>query len=341
MNSKTVGMMNRFLLAIGLSCLSASLWAQDPMFSQFYAAPLSLNPALTGISDAPMIHLNYRNQWSGIPNAYSTYSASYHQYVPKANSGFGVSALGDVAGNGIYSTFQATVHYAYDIRFSKQSFLRMGVEGGLVNKRLAWDKLVFLDQINPLTGYTDANGNPIPTEEGQPGLNVNYFDMGLGTLVHLPYFYAGFAVHHLTAPKEGFLRANNYLGEVPLRLTFHAGGEIPLQRRNKIKQYAFLSPNVLFVKQRQFHQLHIGAYCRYNVFLSGLSFRHTFGNSDAVIVMLGFQKNFIKIAYSYDFTVSRLGMKSGGSHEVSLTFHFQNERLRRQQRYGDCMQLFY
>lgn len=314
--------------------------AQDPIFSQFYAAPLALNPAMTGITDAPMIHLNYRNQWSAMPNAYATYSASFHQYLPKANSGLGVSALADVAGNGIYSTFQAGLHYAYDIRFSKKAFVRAGIEADFINKRLAWNKLVFFDQLNPLTGAVDANGNPNPTDETQPGLSINYVDLGLGTMVNTPYFYAGFAVHHLTAPKESFLRINGYLGEVPLRLTFHAGAEIPLQRNNKLKQYAFLSPSILFTKQRQFHQLNVGAYCRYNLFLGGLWFRHTFSNADAVIVMVGFQKSFLKIGYSFDFTLSKLSLRAGGTHEISLTFNFQNEKKKHSQRYSDCMQMF-
>ena len=35
--------------------------AQDPHFSQFYANPLYLNPALTGSSIGPRYLLNYRN----------------------------------------------------------------------------------------------------------------------------------------------------------------------------------------------------------------------------------------------------------------------------------------
>lgn len=314
--------------------------AQDPVFSQFYAAPLQLNPALTGLVDAPVFTLNYRNQWAGVPNAYTTYAATYSQYAPRLNSGFGMSVMADVAGNGIYNTYQVGAHYAYDIRFSDDFYMRMGMEAAWVGKRLDWSQLIFLDQIDPLTGAFDQDGNPNPTQEQAPAQNVNYLDLGVGALLHTKHFYVGFAAKHLTAPDESFWPRENFLGELPIRFTVHAGAEIPLNKDNKYKKTTFLSPSILFAKQRQFHQLNLGAYLRYNIILGGIWFRHTFTNADAVIMMVGFQKGPIKVAYSYDLTVSRLGMQAGGAHEVSLMFNLGDPNRKRQQRYNDCMQLF-
>ena len=51
--------------------------AQDPAFSQFFASPLTLNPALTGkFNGAVRIAGNYRNQWPQINNAYITSTVS-------------------------------------------------------------------------------------------------------------------------------------------------------------------------------------------------------------------------------------------------------------------------
>jgi hypothetical protein len=73
--------MIRQLLFFGcLGFLFGPLQAQDPVFTQFYAAPVQLNPALTGSTLAPRIALNYRNQWPAL-NAYVTYAASYEQFV--------------------------------------------------------------------------------------------------------------------------------------------------------------------------------------------------------------------------------------------------------------------
>src|SRR5271155_1875135 len=51
--------------------------AQDPGFSQFFASPLTLNPALTGKFDGVVrVAGNYRNQWPAINNAFITSTAS-------------------------------------------------------------------------------------------------------------------------------------------------------------------------------------------------------------------------------------------------------------------------
>lgn len=328
----------KILLFLAIGLFFSQIQAQDPVFSQFYASPLQLNPALTGTVDAPVFHLNYRNQWPSLSQAYVTYAASYSQLAPKLNSGFGLSVLADVAGNGIYTGTQIGMHYAYELRFNDQLYIRTGLEANFISKRLAWDKLIFLDQIDIETGPYDNNGNANPTNETQPNLSINYFDFGFGSMIYTPYFYGGIALKHINAPEEGFLRINNTFGELPMRLTLHAGGQIPLNSHNKYKKEAFISPNVLFTKQRQFHQLNVGAYAKYDVFLGGMWFRHTFSNSDAVIFMLGFEKKFFKIAYSFDLTVSKLSMASGGAHEISLILNFENKK--RGTDYNDCLNLF-
>ena len=55
--------------------------AQDPEFSQFYAAPLYLNPAFAGSARCPRIGLNYRNQWPALNKTYITSAVSYDQHI--------------------------------------------------------------------------------------------------------------------------------------------------------------------------------------------------------------------------------------------------------------------
>ena len=64
--------------------------AQDPQFSQFYAAPLYLNPALTGSSQLTRVGINYRNQWPSIPASFIDYSFYADHYFINANSGVGL-----------------------------------------------------------------------------------------------------------------------------------------------------------------------------------------------------------------------------------------------------------
>ncbi len=60
---KNILSLSLILSVIGISDIKA----QDAEFTQFYAAPLNLNPALTGAGKCHRITTNYRNQWSGKP----------------------------------------------------------------------------------------------------------------------------------------------------------------------------------------------------------------------------------------------------------------------------------
>src|SRR6201990_792280 len=77
---------------VGLLILISVTWvtAQDPQFSQFYAAPLYLNPAFAGSTNQARIGLNYRNQWPAIDANFTTFSAFADFYLEDYNSGVGV-----------------------------------------------------------------------------------------------------------------------------------------------------------------------------------------------------------------------------------------------------------
>ena len=69
--------MRKLILLSGALLLSFLIRAQDPHFSQFFASPLTLNPAFTGKFDGDIrLSANHRDQWPSIPKAYVTTSAS-------------------------------------------------------------------------------------------------------------------------------------------------------------------------------------------------------------------------------------------------------------------------
>lgn len=317
-------------------CSVGLLQAQDPVYSQYFSAPLQLNPALTGLVEAPVLTLNYRNQWPSIPNAYSTYAASVSQYVSKIHSGFGALVEADVAGQDAHAKYRVGLFYAYDIRFDKDFYIRGGLEFNAVNVRLDWSKLVFLDQL------TTGAASPSPTSQEIQGNNsTTYLDIGTGLLLNTPYFYAGFSLQHLNAPRVA-LTTNTLDGSDtwPMRYSLHAGSKINLRRPRMRGPKSFVSPTALFVQQRAFRQLNLGAYVQHGIILGGIWFRHTFSNADAVIVLLGLQTGMFKIAYSYDITVSALNVATGGAHEIALTFNWWHKKQNNRNRYNDCLEIF-
>ncbi|RMF20314.1 MAG: type IX secretion system membrane protein PorP/SprF [Bacteroidetes bacterium] len=340
-------MTRHLLLLSALLALAGGLRGQDPIFTQFYAAPLTLSPAFAGNTYAPRIALNYRNQWPAVVDgttAFATYAASYEQFLAPLNSGIGVLVKADDAGGGMYKINKFAVAYAYRIAVNEEFNLKIGLEAGGRQVSVDWDRLIFPDQLDP------KNGPVIPTNELRPEVtNKTYFDVGAGLLAYGSTFYGGVSLKHLTTPDESLLDGNPILNEgLALRLSVHAGAQFALPHSPYSRGRwggAFVSPNVLYIKQADQGQLNAGAYVSWGQLFFGAWYRHAFTNPDAVIGLIGYQWEVFKVGYSYDFTVSELaGAPSGGSHELSLVINLDNSekvrRRRQQERYNDCFKLF-
>ena len=310
--------------------------AQDPIFSQFYAAPLQLNPAFAGSGYAPHAGAAYRNQWTGFNNAYRTYAVFYDQSLDRLNSGIGFNVEGDDAGNGILRTTRVSAIYAYRLKINDNLAVKIGVEGGALQTAIAWDKLVFPDQIDPFDGPV------ITTSEQRPDqLNKTVLDLSAGLLLLHDRFWLGAGLKHLNAPNQGVLLVNDNLSRgLPLRYTFHGGTEIIVNKGNKHRAASFISPNFLFVTQGPYKQLNIGAYAAAGPVFGGAWFRHTFRNTDAAILLLGFRQDMFKIGLSYDLTVSNLARQAGGTYELTVGL-FLDKGKKRPFDINDCTRMFH
>lgn len=329
-------MPRHFYTILLLFLLMNAAQGQDPVFTQYYAAPLQTNPAFAGTGYSPNIAMNYRNQWPSL-NAYVTYAVSYDQFIKKINSGIGFMVLTDDAGNGLIETTKVAGYFSQRIQLSDEFYAKLGVELAWVQGRYNWDAFLFGDQLNPIYGSVSPGGTPYPSDENAPdNLNTTYADIGAGFLVYNQTFYGGFSIKHINRPNESLLTTNeNIFGGLPYRFSLHAGAEIELIEGNKRKPAAFISPNIMLVRQGDFGQVNGGAYFGYGAFFVGAWYRHAWSNPDAVIASAGIQQGIFKIGYSYDFTVSALN-STGGSHEISLRIKPGEPK----QDFNDCFQLF-
>ncbi len=335
----------KYLLSFSILLLSCNITVlgQDPIYSQFFAAPLQINPASVGNTLAPRITMNYRSQWPSFNRAYVTYGIAYEQFFEPLNSSIGLMVQADEAGDGIYKQNNVSFIYGYRLAINKDFFLKMGIEIGGGQTVLDWDRLIFFDQLDAL------QGNVFASEESRPSnLSNTYLDLGTGLMAYGKQFYAGFSLKHINVPNQAILAINDNLNTgLPLRTTLHMGGEFSLQKGNKSKEGSFISPNAMFIKQGQFAQVNAGAYIGSGAIFGGIWYRHAFKNPDATIFLFGVQYDVLKIGYSYDFTVSRLASAvggSGGAHEIALTFNFENsaswQRQKKATRYNDCLKIF-
>ncbi len=310
--------------------IGKSSFAQDPQFSQFYANPVYLNPAFAGSAVCPRLVMNYRNQWPSITGTFVTYSASYDQHIDKISGGIGLLFTSDRAGEGTISTNSFSGIYSYRLEVTRTFSIKAALQATYVDRRLAWEKLTFGDQIDPKYGFVNN------TQEQEPGsLNKGYLDFSTGIIGYTENFYTGLAVSHLTEPEEGYMTIH----KIPLKITAHAGAVIDLKKRKSRTRGLndiTLSPNILFMKQRDFNQLNYGFYVNWYPFVSGLWFRQNFNNSDAMLFLVGLQQNGFKVGYSYDLTVSKLTNMTGGAHEISFALQFQCPPKRKKVRTINC-----
>ena len=307
------------LLLVFTTLWSFKIYAQDAVFSQFYASPLHLNPAMAGISYGPRVNLIYRNQWPSIDKGYVTYAASYDQHIDKIRGGVGLAFHTDRIAGGIVQNFAVQAMYSYQLALSRKFGVKLALSGGLGSKRLDFNRLTFQDQINPIYGFTDEFGTPNATGEFPlQQATVTYADFGGGILAFTPKFYFGTGIKHFTQPKASFTGSDSRL---PLRLALHGGYVVDVTPRKK-KDDIYVSPNILLVQQSNFSQINIGTHFNYNFISAGAYYRNTFKNSDAIIAMLGFKIEYVRIAYSFDVPLNGLGINSGGAHEVTFTFNW-------------------
>jgi type IX secretion system PorP/SprF family membrane protein len=286
--------------------------AQDPEFTQFYSNPLYLNPAFAGSKKCPRIVMNYRNQWPNISGNFVTTSVAYDQRVDGLNGGLGFIVMQDNAAQTL-KTLRASAIYAYSINVTRKFTVNLGAEATFFQKSLDWNKLTFGDMIDPRRGFVYQT-NDVPR-----GGTASGVDFSAGILGFSDKFYFGFAAHHLTEPNESLLNNDTPESRLPMKFTGHVGAMIPIDGGNGYtKSKTFISPNLLFRNQGTFNQLNMGLYVKSGVMTYGAWYR----NRDAFIVSVGIDADNFRIGYSYDVTISKLSLSSGGSHEVSLGIVF-------------------
>lgn len=312
-----------FVLAVQLSI--TGLYAQDPVFSHFYANGLQLNPALAGTEGPGRIYIGYRNQWPNSGASYITYQASYDQYVEKLHGGIGVRILNDKQGGGTFNAYNVDVAYAYQFRASRRWSFSGAIQAGVGQRSFDPSTLVFGDMIDPVTGGSSG----IVSEE-IIGYNEIYPDFAAGITAFRGNFYGGAAVHHLLRPVV--TDSNDPTGTIFRKYTAHLGVMIPVFDKSRGVEIMKLSPNLVFVQQQNVHQINYGMDLLYREFLVGLWTRHDIGFSYGNLVFTaGYGAGNLRFRYSYDVKLSSptIRLPNMGAHEFSLVIMLENNVIRK------------
>ena len=318
--------MRKLVVIVSALLLAFSANAQDPHFSQFFASPLTLNPAFTGkFNGLWRLAANHRDQWPSIPKAYVTSSASLdfpilQKRVPENDVfGVGLSGLSDASANNILKLNYGSASMSYHKALDENGYSTIGAGFQATYSSLSLDvtKLTFEDQLtqNGFTGTT--------TDILTNGTNQSYFDVNAGVLYSgssngINNYYAGVSMYHINRPKVSFKDKNWFLSG---RITVHAGGSFPVsdqltvhtsvihQIQNKASETTIGAAIAANLNQDQDKptSVYLGSWMRFN---------------DAVVPYIGLEFGGLRIGASYDLNISSLkaATNTRGGSEISLIY---------------------
>jgi type IX secretion system PorP/SprF family membrane protein len=319
------------LITTLVSCFVAQ--AQDPHFSQFFASPLTLNPAFTGKFDGTWrLAANHRDQWPSIPKAYVTTSASVDfgilkNKIPTGDVfGIGISGLSDQSADAALKQNYGSVSLSYHKALDEDGYntIGAGFQATYSSAILDRNKLTFEDQLtsNGFTGTT--------AETFANGTNQNYTDLNAGILYSgstngINNYYFGVSLYHINKPSLSFIDKTWNLAS---RLTVHGGGAFP------INENLMFNASAIYQSQNKATELVLGGAVSAN--LNGDLNNPTsvyFGSwlrvGDAVIPYVGIETNGFRIGASYDINTSGLkaATASRGGSEFSIIYIHRPEQI--------------
>ena len=285
-----------------------ALPAQDVHYSQFFHAPLSLNPALAGAFDEDQrFSAVYRNQWASVPVPYETFFGAYDQkaFLPWLGDnwlGLGGAFTYDQAGDASLNWLQLALHGAFNWRVTEEHVLSTGAQLRFGQRALEPGQFSFADQ------FSDNVFDPsAPTAESFSSTASGYFSLGAG----VNWFYApaqtrtrawaGLAAAHLNKPSISFLNDGSI--KLPMLFNIHLSGVVEVGERWDVVA------NLLGQRQGAYQEVVGMAGGRYHLSLEkgralALQLGAGYRLSDALIAYMSvFYKNW-RFGLSYDVNTS-------------------------------------
>lgn len=323
-----------------------SINAQDPHLTQFYAAPLQLNPALTGVMKGNYrASFLYRSQWGEVMRNESTKqfrtmtaSADFRLPIKKNAIGIGVEMLNDKAAESDFATTRAGLALSYHQNIDKwgRHYLVLGLQADVIQRSFSLDGLRFGNQWNGIQ-YDPTFVQDNPAYLATLSQQRLFFDASVGLLYFMrgknkrTTAYAGFSAQHVNMPNESL---GGSTAKLPIRYSIHSGVNFPIA-----KQFDLL-PKFLFQLQGNHTELLVGSDIRFifndgdpmgNAFRFGALYRIVGGlnaannpgfNSESIALLAGVDYKGFGFGAAYDINISQFqpGTFSRGGFEVTLSY---------------------
>jgi type IX secretion system PorP/SprF family membrane protein len=304
--------------------LPGRLVAQDPHYSQFFTAPATVNPALTGTGQGDWRFMtNQRRQWGNVNTVYNTFSMYGDMRLGRLREeggglwGVGLQVMRDKSMYGNFLGTYLSGSVSYQARLDDYRTLIVGMSATQSQRRLdAWS-LSFGEQFR-------SGGFDLMLPNGEPSLSSlkPFFTLATGLLlVHdgdRARFDLGVGAFHVNRPRQSFLADEEQ--RMPMRISAHSSLELNLGGR------FMLTTHALFQQQASQRYAVVGsalmfdlADSDYDLAVMGGAWYRT---GDAFYPFFGMNFNALQVAVSYDVVFSRQTVAASrpSSFELSLIF---------------------
>ena len=149
--------MKKYIYILILLCFSWNVKAQDPIFTQYFMVPETLNPGFTGFLETTNAGIIHRSQWPDLDFKIDTDFAFINTWLDPMNSGVGISVLSHREKFTNYNFTQVNASYAYRVELTDEWYFRPAIEIGFGNKSYGFQNLLLEDQINIGNGTINSS----------------------------------------------------------------------------------------------------------------------------------------------------------------------------------------
>ena len=286
---------------------------QDAQYSQYMFNSLVINPAYAGYREALNVSMLHRDQWTGFNGAPKTQSIVIDGALgTEKRVGLGLSIVNDKVG--LQRQSSAHANYAY----------RLPV--GADNARLSFGLSVGLAQF--VLNTSDANLGDLDDPNFSGSRTYFVPDARFGLHYSNEKFYAGASATNLLAKSIDYNQVGkNTIARQGRHFFVTAGYLLDLNENMKFKpSFLFkedtkgptsLDVNSFFLLK---NSLWLGASYRSGVNLWKKNSLNTgsFKQNSLVGVVETFFLDKFRLGYAYDYSLTKLGSNTNGTHEISL-----------------------
>jgi len=321
--------MKKIFLFIAILLVHAYAYAQDPHFSQFFASPLTINPANTGnFSGSLRAALNSRTQLPEFNNAYATKTLSLDapilkKYIKEDDKlSVGLLILSDQSGNKLLydNNIAASVSYSKALDENANHSIALGFQVNYSMYRFDPLKANFEDQLTA-GGFTGTSSELILGNNFTKNTtDINAGILYTGSTSDNNIFYVGASYYHFAKPTVGFITPTYFTNS---RANVHGGAYFSLSSA------ASLHTSFQYQQQGNTNELIVGGALSYYLgkdngleLYAGLWSRI----KESIIPYVGLEWNHIRAGFTYDIGAASTLASSRfyQSSEFSLIYILDN-----------------